>query len=198
MNRTTETKPVEKAYTGRRSQPIVFPTPKASAPGSVPKTSSQAAAAILTAFYAKKIGKRLAMLFLIVFLAGIAGCGSSQDPNRLRVFPAKGQITFPGKPVGGAFVVLHPKAATGSEVVRPRGNVSEDGTFSLTTYDANDGAPAGEYKVTVELHNLVKRANGDVSLGPNIVPKQYGNPKTSPLTVRIAEGENSLPSIILK
>jgi hypothetical protein len=198
MNSRIETKSIEKANTGRRSQPIVFPTPKVSASASAPKTSSQAAAAILTAFYAKKIGKRLALLLLVVFLAGIAGCGSSQDPNRLQVFPAKGQIAFPGKPVGGAFVVLHPKAATGSQLVRPRGNVREDGTFSLTTYDANDGAPAGEYKVTVELHNLVKRANGDVSLGPNIVPKQYGNPKTSPLTVRIAEGENSLPPIMLK
>jgi hypothetical protein len=198
MNGSTQTKIVEKAFTGRRSQPIFFPTPKASTSASASKTSSQAAAAILTAFYAKKIGKRLTLLVLVVFLSGIAGCGSSQDPNRLKVFPAKGQIAFLGKQVGGAFVVLHPKASSSSEVVRPRGNVHEDGTFSLTTYDADDGAPAGEYKVTVELHNLVKRANGDVSLGPNIAPKQYGNPKTSPLTVRIAEGENALPPIVLK
>jgi hypothetical protein len=142
--------------------------------------------------------KRFTILALLPLLAVLAGCGSSQDPNQLPVYPVKGQLAFRGKPAAGAFVVLHPKAATNIKVVPPRGQVREDGTFSLTTYSANDGAPAGEYKVTVELHGIVKQANGDFSRGPNLVPKQYSNPKTSPLTVQIAEGENALSPILLK
>jgi hypothetical protein len=152
----------------------------------------------VNAFDFKKIGKRLATLALLSVSIGFAGCGSSQDPNRLPVFPAKGQIAFKGKPANGAFVVLHPKNAVGDNAVRPRAQVQEDGTFLLSTYDANDGAPVGEYKVTVELHNFVKSKNGDISRGPNVLPKQYGLPKTSPITVQIAGGENQLPPIVLK
>ncbi len=146
----------------------------------------------------KKIVYKFAMSILLLFLVGLAGCGSSTDANQLPVFPVKGQLAFHGKPASGAYVVLHPKAAVGSKVIPPRGQVREDGTFSLSTYSADDGAPAGEYKVTVELHSIVKQANGDFSRGPNLVPKQYGNPKTSPLTVQIAEGENTLQPIVLK
>jgi len=142
--------------------------------------------------------KRLTILALLPLLAGLAGCGSSQDPNQLPVYPVKGQLAFRGKPATGAFVVLHPKSNTGSNVTPPRGQVREDGTFSLTTYRSDDGAPVGDYKVTVEYRELVKQKNGDFSRGPNLAPKQYGNPKTSPLTVRIAEGENALPPIVLK
>jgi hypothetical protein len=152
----------------------------------------------VNAFNIKKIGKRLAILALLQLSIGFTGCGSSPDPNRLPVFPAKGQIAFKGKPANGAFVVLHPKKAVGVDVVRPRAQVQEDGTFLLSTYDANDGAPAGEYKVTLELHNFIKNKNGDISRGPNVLPKQYGRPDTSPITVLIAEGENSLSPIVLK
>jgi len=146
----------------------------------------------------KKIVYKLAMSILWLFLIGLAGCGSSTDANQLPVFPVKGQLAIRGKPATGAFVVLHPMAALDSKVIPPRGQVRDDGTFSLTTYKSDDGAPVGEYKVTVEYRELVKQTNGDISRGPNLVPKQYGNPKTSPLTVRIAEGENALPPIVLK
>jgi hypothetical protein len=162
------------------------------------RSSSEAADTALAAFFSKKAKRKLAMLVLLPVLAGITGCGSSVDPDRLPVFPAKGQITFQGKSLNGAFVVLHPQGAKGSREARPRGHVTEDGKFSLSTYETNDGAPAGEYKVTVECRSLVKRPSGDIVAGPNVLPKKYSRPETSPVTLRIAEGDNSLSPIILK
>ncbi len=198
MEKHRKTESVDKPFTGRELPTSVTPILKAQTTAFRPKSSSQAAAAILTAFFTKKHRHKLTMLIILSLLAAIVGCGSSPDPNRLLVFPTKGQIAFKGKSPGGAFVVLHPKAATGPNVVRPHAHVHDDGTFSLSTYNTNDGAPAGEYKVTVELHNLIKRSNGDIAPGPNVLPKQYSRPETSPLIVRIAEGENSLSPIVLK
>jgi hypothetical protein len=98
----------------------------------------------------------------------------------------------------GAFVVLHPQGTQSADGVRPRGHVAEDGNFSLSTYETNDGAPAGDYKVTVEYRSLVKKPSGDVAAGPNVLPKQYSRPETSPISVRIASGDNALAPIVLK
>ncbi|HEY2826680.1 MAG TPA: hypothetical protein VGJ04_03690, partial [Pirellulales bacterium] len=85
----------------------------------------------------------------------------------------------------------------GQEVV-PTAQVKPDGTFDLSSYAANDGAPPGEYKVTVQWHKTVKPAGGDPTLGPNLLPPQYRRPDTSPLTVVIAAGPNQLNPIVLK
>jgi hypothetical protein len=138
------------------------------------------------------------LLFLAACLAGLAGCGSAVDPDRLPVFPAQGQIAYQGKSLGGAFVVLHPQGVKSADGLRPRGHVAEDGKFSLSTYETNDGAPAGDYKVTVEYRSLIKKPGGDVVAGPNVLPKQYSRPETTPISVRIASGDNALAPIVLK
>ena len=116
------------------------------------------------------------------------------DPEeRMEVFPVKGQVSFRGEPATGAFVVLHPAAAW-PDVPKPTGKVAQDGSFQLTTYEEGDGAPPGEYAVTVEWRKLVNQA-GDFSAGPNVIPPKYSQPQTSPLTVTINESPNDLPAI---
>jgi len=145
-------------------------------------------------------GRIWLVLVPVVSLATI-GCGSAQDPNRLPVFPATGKISFKGVVPDGAYVALHSKtnakAPNGQEVV-PTAKVKSDGTFDLSSYAANDGAPSGEYKVTVEWHKTIKPAGGDPTLGPNLLPPQYSKADTSPLTVIIATGPNQLNPIVLK
>jgi hypothetical protein len=127
------------------------------------------------------------------------GCGKTQDPNRLPVFPTSGKVSLQGKVPAGAFLVLHPKNATpATESVRPRAHVKQDGSFELSSYESNDGAPAGEYAVTVEWRQTIKFPNGDAGPGPNLVPRHYSRPETSPVTVNIAEGPNQLDPIVLK
>ena len=122
---------------------------------------------------------------LPLFLA-LAGCngGSPQVP----VFPAEGKILFDGKPPAGAQVIFHPVGKAGSEVVRPTGQVDSTGKFTLTTYAANDGAPEGDYQVTVEWW-IAKNDNPAV----NQLPARYRQTQTSGLQAKITPGENQLP-----
>jgi hypothetical protein len=126
------------------------------------------------------------------------GCGSSAtQSDRLPVYPATGRVEYSGGPVGGAFVVFHPRGASEKGAPHPHGQVKSDGSYLLTSYESDDGAPAGDYDVTVELRRLVNHG-GDISAGPNVLPPKYGRPDSSPVKVRIAEGTNELPAIQIK
>lgn len=146
--------------------------------------------------------RQVALATFVITSIALAGCGEQTDPTRLQVFPAKGQISFKGQSPVGASVVLFPKTAApkGSDapLVCPRGRVQSDGTFALTSYKADDGAPAGEYSVTLEWHKLVKAPDGQPDLGPNLLPAQFSRPEKSPLVVKIAAGANTLAPIVLK
>jgi hypothetical protein len=137
-------------------------------------------------------------LICLPLLAALVGCGSSQRSDRLPVFPTAGKLVYDGRPLNGAFVVLHPKgAAVGHSVPRPHAQATADGSFTLTSYESNDGAPVGDYAVTVELRPLVKHG-GDVTAGPNTLPAQYSRSETSPVIVRIVEGRNDLAEIQIR
>jgi hypothetical protein len=120
-----------------------------------------------------------------LFVAAV-GCGSKSGPERVAVFPVQGVVTFKGQPMPGAMLVLHPKAPADS-VPAPRAQVDKDGNVNVSTYDGGDGAPAGEYVVTVQWYKLVKNGS-DVVAGPNVVPRKYGTPESSDLVVQVAEG----------
>lgn len=84
---------------------------------------------------------------------GLFGCGSPRElRERREVVPVTGQIMFQGRPAAGALVVLHPIGA-GFErdwtAGFPRGRAAEDGSFRLTTYEQDDGAPRGKYVLIV-------------------------------------------------
>jgi hypothetical protein len=126
----------------------------------------------------------------------LAGCGS-RGPDRVPVFKTAGTVTFRNQPVDGAFLVLHPKLTTPADVPKPTALVKPDGSFEPTTFTTDDGAPAGEYVVTVEWYMLVNVA-GEWTRGPNLLPARYSSPKTSDVIVKVAAGQNSLPAIVLR
>jgi hypothetical protein len=130
----------------------------------------------------------VALLLLTIFRSDLFG-----NSGRLRVYPARGEVTFEGKPIPNAAIFLHPVRVRDPLFTRPRAVVQEDGTFVLGTYRKDDGAPAGEYKVTVQWFS---KADGrGVSL--NLLPAKYAAPETSDLTVRIQEGDNHIPPVQL-
>jgi hypothetical protein len=108
-----------------------------------------------------------------------------------------GVIDFRGQPLVGAFVTLHPKSAPGIDVPTPRASVAADGSFALTTFDRNDGAPAGDYVLTVLWYRPVKQG-GDWIGGPNVLPKKYASPRTSEVSVTVAAADNRLKPIRLR
>lgn len=142
---------------------------------------------------AKGIRSRLA--FGMALALGTIGCsgGEGHPPT----YPVKGRVEVGGEPAAGAFVVFHraggdaqAKAGEGADALeRPTAQVKADGSFVVTTYEEADGAPAGDYSVTVEWRKLIKKGT-EALAGPNVVPKNYGSADTTPLKVTVKPGEN--------
>lgn len=118
--------------------------------------------------------------------------------STVRVYKAHGKATFAGQPMANASILLHPEGDGEPEFPRPRATVNEDGSFVLGTYGKDDGAPAGEYTLSIQwFRKLDKNALEDGVRPTNMLPNRYANPKTSRLTVHIVSGENELPPISL-
>lgn len=136
---------------------------------------------------------RRALTLTAASLVFASGC--SKGPERLAVAPVKGQITVEGEPAIGAQVTLHPISGPAFDKnVHPVAQAGPDGSFQFTTYDAGDGAPLGEYAVTVHWRVLEypNGDGGDPVLGPNLVDKLYGNATTTDWKVTVANGANQL------
>jgi hypothetical protein len=120
----------------------------------------------------------LALLLSTALLA--VGCGESW----LEVFPVSGSIKFNGQTPAGAQLVFHAVNPADPAAPAPKASVKPDGSFVVTSYQSGDGAPPGDYVVTVEWYQVDKDGN----VGPNVVPKEYSDPKASPIKVTVAAG----------
>jgi hypothetical protein len=134
-----------------------------------------------------------------VTLLMLAGCGGMK---RKPVFLAEGQVFLAGQPVRHAMVIFHPVDDSDPHPVRPFGRTDENGLFYLTTYDADDGAPAGEYRVAILSGGNHLPATPPKDKSETKRPKtpkgtpiasRYAHPTTSGLTAVILPQENVLP-----
>jgi hypothetical protein len=134
---------------------------------------------------------------MAVALLLAAGLGlSCANDGRRPVFPVRGQVLYEDKPTPGALVIFHPLNDPDPRAPRPVARVGADGRFAPTTYRAEDGAPAGEYAVTVAWVKEVDNQNAprEEQREPrNLLPDRYGKPETSGLHVHIQRGPNELP-----
>lgn len=124
----------------------------------------------------------------------VAGC--SRQPSLVAVHPVSGQVTFNGRPAAGAEVAFHPKDKS-IAFPSPSAKVDGQGNFTLTTYRAQDGAPKGDYLITIELRRVITK-DADLELGPNVLPTPYASPKTTKAEAHVAEGSNSVPIKIVR
>lgn len=92
----------------------------------------------------------LARVVCVVLLL-VGSCLGCRRPgvDALPVYLVKGEVFVDGKPAEGAVIAFHPTERTEWKSATSRGIVNRDGAYSLTTYVANDGAPEGEYVITV-------------------------------------------------
>ena len=134
----------------------------------------------------------------------IAGCGSK---NALDTIPIRGEVIYNGKPLTEGTVVYLP--APGSKSRQATGPLESDGSFSLTTQSADDGAMKGEYQIIVlaykpkppepkskeELEALINK-EGESQRG-FIIPEKYTNPETSGLSDTVDENHSGFKKIEL-
>jgi len=133
---------------------------------------------------------RLQPVLLGVLIASAPGCSRV---DRVPVYPITGRVLIDGKPLQNATVFLHPPSGDGG--LRPVGHTRADGSFDITTYEVGDGAPAGEYRVTVtwNVGHHIDRPEAPVDEPVTVTsPADYANPKKTPLTCKVEKGTNQL------
>jgi hypothetical protein len=134
----------------------------------------------------------------LVLVCGGAGCGGKE---RVRCYPVRGEFYWEGKPAAGAVVFFHPLESLGASNeapaagVRPVGRVREDGSFEVSTYGTNDGAPVGRYRLSlVWTKNTSKRTDDEEFL----LPVELMDPHKAKLPIVEVKAEpNVLPALRL-
>jgi hypothetical protein len=140
------------------------------------------------------VSHRSALLVLLLAL-GVTSCSNGHKP----VYPVHGQVVDSGdKPAVGALIVFHPMGVRKDDVVTPRpvAQVDETGAFRLTSYTKGDGAPAGEYAVTIMWP--APRKNPLEPQGPDQLKGAYNDPSAPKIRFRVEEQpDNQVPLIKL-
>jgi hypothetical protein len=120
----------------------------------------------------------LAYCFLSVLL--LAGCSGS-DGNSVT-----GRVTFKdGTPLKNAGVTFTNKDAQG---VVATGATDEEGKYFLSRKEVNDGAPAGNYVVTITPPPPAGEGYSGKSAQP--VDPKFTDQSKSPLTYAVKDGKN--------
>ena len=138
----------------------------------------------------------VAILSLAVFTAG---CEQVADEDRLKQMipnavpttPVSGQVLVDALPMKNLWVKLH-SATPQPDGVEPKAQTDDEGNFKITTHIGGDGAPVGEYKITIEW--LTYQQFGSSWVGPSKLDGTCGDPNTTEFTVTVGQEPVILPA----
>jgi hypothetical protein len=119
----------------------------------------------------------------VVMVAMLVGCGGDDSMGRVR-----GVVTLDGHPVSRGIVQFLPSSGRGA-----KGQIEEDGTFVLGTFDETDGASVGVHRVAIIAYERGPGGRPDPTTASKfkaLVPKKYLAPGTSDLTYEVKPGDN--------
>lgn len=139
------------------------------------------------------------MRYAILTAAFAAAAGCSSGPT---LAPVSGRVTVGGKPVTAGRIEFYPEAGRmATAAIRP------DGTYTLTTFDAGDGAVVGRHRVAIRAVEFKadagqpapKSVQEEATLSGSggaagevvwLVPQRYSEQDTSDLTADVASEPN--------
>jgi hypothetical protein len=122
---------------------------------------------------------------VLIGLTLLSGCGGD---GKIARYPVAGTVLVDGKPAEGVVIVFCPVSGTDEFMKeRPFGTTDAEGKFTLMTFDPDDGAPAGDYKVLAQL------PKGDADL----LKGRYFKLNDAKLTATVETGTNELPPFTL-
>lgn len=127
----------------------------------------------------------------VLFAALALTAASCSREGRPPVYPVRGTATFQKKPAAKAVVVLRPAAPGAVNDALPHAEVGPDGSFRIGTFGADDGAPAGEYVVTITWPEARTDPSGD-EVTTDRLKGRFADPARSPWKVTVKDGENEL------
>jgi len=131
-----------------------------------------------------------AMVFLALFLA--IGCGQSGP----KLHPVRGTVLVNKQPAAEALVFMHRKGRTSLEEQVPFGKADKDGSFKVINGNSGEGAPEGDYTLTVYWPDMSKPEDGNGGR-PDALNGAYDKVAQSKLNFTVKAGQNTIPTLEL-
>jgi hypothetical protein len=135
---------------------------------------------------------KLRWIALFALVVSLPACG----PSHKSVYHVHGKVTdADGKPAAGALLVFTRISTEGDkEPVTAAGKADDSGEYTLTTYENGDGAPEGEYVVTITWPGEKKTPGPGV--GPDRLNGQFASERTSQIRRKVEKsGPNEMETI---
>ena len=136
----------------------------------------------------------LAAMFAGTMALTFSGCGPSYPPT----YQVTGKVTVDGQPLQQGTITFYPTQGRSA-----LGKIQPDGSYTLTTFNDDDGAVPGSHQVTIKAtqvsgpaapssfeEELAQAQAGGVSQTATVtwlVPEKYSRRETTPLTAVVAE-----------
>ncbi len=109
---------------------------------------------------------------VVLALLSLTSCGDGR--NFPKAYAVKGKVLINGQPAPDCQVQLHRTSTDDlSMPVTPQAVTDKNGQFRITSYHLNDGAPEGEYVVTIERRERSGLMKQDFD-GPDELAGAYG------------------------
>jgi len=131
-----------------------------------------------------------ATLCLAFFM--VTGCGQSGP----KLHPVRGTVLVNKKPAAEALVFMHRKGRNSLEEQVPFGKADKDGSFKVMNGNSGEGAPEGEYTLTVYWPDMSKPEDGNGGR-PDALNGAYDKVAQSKLTFTVKSGQNTIPTLEL-
>lgn len=154
----------------------------------------------------------VAALFSLGCLIGCGGGSDAEGGGKHKTYPVTGSVTYNGGPLVDAIVSFAPEDKK-AKLPTATDTTDNEGKFSLTTYDYDDGAAAGKFKVVIT-KSMVEAAGADdvpddehgdddggdasghdsaaAKRSKSMIPETYSSYNSTPLSVEVtADGPNN-------
>ena len=130
---------------------------------------------------------------VLVILVSVAGCGGGEaiQTSDMTLYSVTGRVTVGKQPLAGVVVEFKPKFEWKKDVAFPHATTGADGAYELETIMAADGAPAGDYEVSLKF----AAAEGESS---NASVGNYSDPAKSGLKATVKASPTKIPDFVLK
>jgi hypothetical protein len=141
--------------------------------------------------------RKAAITLGVLGVLSLSGCGD----GKVRRYPVTGIVKVDGQPAEGATIIFCPVNGP-PEVMRERpfSQTDSSGHYELKTLEPGDGAPVGEYKVTIRWMSWPKnnsaeldRDRGGGGQGFDRLGNRYWDLDKTPLTAKVDKGKNEIP-----
>jgi hypothetical protein len=129
---------------------------------------------------------------ILAALMLVSGCGKKDEPFRKETIQVTGQILVDGQPPGSP-IQISCHDLNGMDQEHPsvsQANSESDGQFVISTYEAGDGVPPGDYALTFTWgeFNMVSMSFG----GADKLNKRYNEVGKSEVRFQVKSGDKPL------